>query len=231
MPQGLLAIFLLLTAGFHFVGTSTSSDRPAGTSTGQPYSEESPKETVKVGSYTSPPPMTIDIAKSYQAVVHTNKGDFTIELFAQTAPKTVNNFVFLSKQGFYENVIFHRIIQSFMIQTGDPTGSGSGGPGYAFEDELNSNKVHQYEPGIIAMANAGPNTNGSQFFICTGEDSKNLNKVPNYTIFGKITDGMDTVLTIANTKVDQHEKTQERSHPMEQIVIQSVQIIEKDREK
>jgi cyclophilin family peptidyl-prolyl cis-trans isomerase len=177
-------------------------------------------------TYKSPPAMTIDISKKYQAQVHTNKGDFTIELFADTAPKTVNNFVFLSKQGFYNNVIFHRIIKSFMIQGGDPTGTGSGGPGYTFEDELKT--PYTYEPGIVAMANAGPNTNGSQFFICTGEDSRNLAQVPNYTIFGKVTEGMNTVLAIADVPVEQQGTYPEKSKPKEKVVIQSIDIVESE---
>ncbi len=162
--------------------------------------------------------MKIDPNKTYKATVTTSKGTFTIELFAKDAPKTVNNFVFLAKEGFYNDVVFHRIIQSFMVQTGDPEGTGRGGPGYKFEDELGSK--HQYEPGIVAMANSGKNTNGSQFFICTGEDSKSLNTRPNYTIFGKVTEGMETVQAIAATPVEQG------SEPTEKVVIQSVAITE-----
>lgn len=178
--------------------------------------------------YASPPEMTIDAAKSYKAVVHTNKGDFTMELFAQSAPVTVNNFVFLSKERYYDDVVFHRIIESFMVQTGDPTGTGMGGPGYKFKDELNS--PHKYEPGIVAMANAGPDTNGSQFFICTGKDSEYLNRMPNYTIFGKVTEGMDTVMKIASTPVAAHNKIDERSVPTERVVIASIDIIEREAE-
>nr|WP_245855868.1 peptidylprolyl isomerase [Paenibacillus rigui] len=168
--------------------------------------------------------MSIDASKSYRALVKTNKGQFTIELYANTAPVTVNNFVFLAKEGFYNDIIFHRIIKTFMIQTGDPTGTGRGGPGYAFKDELSSE--HTYEPGIVAMANAGPNTNGSQFFICTGEDSKHLNQMPNYTIFGKVIDGMDTVVRIADTKVEKDKKTGEASSPAEKVIIESISIAE-----
>jgi signal peptidase I len=186
----------------------------------------SPDPSAAKTFYKSPPAMTIDISKKYQALVHTNKGDFTIELFADTTPKTVNNFVFLSKQGFYNDVIFHRIIKSFMIQGGDPTGTGSGGPGYTFEDELKT--PYTYEPGIVAMANAGPNTNGSQFFICTGKDSLNLAQVPNYTIFGKVTEGMDTVLAIANVPVVQQDNYPEKSKPKEKVVIQKIDIVESE---
>jgi cyclophilin family peptidyl-prolyl cis-trans isomerase len=225
MMQGLLALFLFLTAGIHMASTS-DDHRKQNPPVNQvaPVKEESASEK-KI--YNAPPEMKIDTTKSYQAVVSTNQGDFTIDLFADVAPKTVNNFVFLAREGFYEDIVFHRIIQSFMIQTGDPTGTGSGGPGYKFEDELNSNL--QYEPGVVAMANAGRNTNGSQIFICTGEDSRSLNKAPNYTIFGKVTSGMDTVLNIAGTKVSA-QKSGEVSHPIEKIVINSVSIIEKDQE-
>ncbi|MNI56052.1 putative peptidyl-prolyl cis-trans isomerase [compost metagenome] len=167
--------------------------------------------------------MEIDTNKSYSAELTTTKGTFTIELFAKEAPKTVNNFVFLSRQGYYDNVIFHRIIESFMIQTGDPTGTGMGNPGYKFEDEKTN---YTYEPGIVAMANAGPDTNGSQFFICTGEDSVGLNSQPNYTIFGKVTDGMDVVKQIAATPVDVGPGG-ETSSPTETIQIKEIKIVEK----
>jgi cyclophilin family peptidyl-prolyl cis-trans isomerase len=175
-------------------------------------------------SWSSPPAMQIDTNKTYQAEVKTSKGNFTIELFAKEAPKTVNNFVFLSKQGFYDGVTFHRIIKPFMIQTGDPLGNGTGGPGYTFEDELNT--PYKYEPGIVAMANAGPNTNGSQFFICSGESSKSLNQRPNYTIFGKVVSGMDTVQAIAATPVQTNAQG-ELSAPKEKVTINSINITEK----
>lgn len=187
---------------------------PAATATGT----STPKQ------YSKPPEMKIDPAKSYQADVVTSKGSFTIQLFAKEAPKTVNNFVFLSKEGFYNNIVFHRIIKSFMIQTGDPLGSGRGGPGYKFDDELNS--PYKYEPGIVAMANSGKNTNGSQFFICSGADCTNLNSMPNYTIFGKVTVGMDTITNIASTPVKQGAESSP-SVPTEKVTIQSITIKEK----
>jgi cyclophilin family peptidyl-prolyl cis-trans isomerase len=168
-------------------------------------------------SFTAAPEMTIDVSKSYSAVVETSKGQFTIELFAKEAPITVNSFVFLSKQRYFEDIVFHRIVPDYIIQTGDPTGTGRGGPGYSFTDELGS--PYEYAPGIVAMANSGPNTNGSQFFICTGEWSKNLNQMPNYTIFGRVTAGMDTVLAIGNTPVA-------GETPTETITIESVTIQE-----
>jgi cyclophilin family peptidyl-prolyl cis-trans isomerase len=176
-----------------------------------------------VKSWKSPPAMSIDVNKTYCAVVQTNKGSFTLELFAKDAPKTVNNFVFLAKNNFYNGVIFHRVLEKFMIQGGDPTGTGSGGPGYQFEDELNG--PHKYVPGIVAMANAGPNTNGSQFFICTGEESKGLDNQPNYSIFGKVAAGMDNVLKIAAVPV-QPGSDGANSSPIDKVTIESVQIVE-----
>jgi cyclophilin family peptidyl-prolyl cis-trans isomerase len=135
--------------------------------------------------------MEIDPEKQYTAAVRTSEGDITIELLPQEAPKTVNNFVFLARQGYYDGVIFHRTIKGFMIQTGDPTGTGRGGPGYQFADEQ---VQRRYTRGIVAMANAGPNTNGSQFFIVHGAD---VGLPPSYTIFGRVTGGLDTVDKIA----------------------------------
>lgn len=137
------------------------------------------------------PTMEIDPNKRYTANIDTSEGYIAVELFPQEAPKTVNNFVFLARQGFYDGVIFHRTINGFMIQTGDPLGTGTGGPGYKFADEPVKRK---YTRGILAMANAGPNTNGSQFFIVHGQD---VGLPPNYTIFGQVTGGMETVDKIA----------------------------------
>lgn len=176
-------------------------------------------------SWTEPPAMKISTDKAYKAEVKTSKGSFTIDLFAKDAPKTVNNFVFLSKEHFYDGVTFHRIIQTFMVQTGDPTGTGAGGPGYKFEDEKTN---YSYDVGIVAMANSGKNTNGSQFFIVTGEDGKNLNQMPNYTIFGKVSEGMDTVQAIAKTPVKPNPNGRnELSLPTEKVTIDSIKIVEK----
>lgn len=133
------------------------------------------------------------------AVIETNLGSFKIEFFTKDSPKTVENFIKLAEQGFYDGIIFHRIIKDFMVQTGDPLGTGAGGPGYKFADELPVKR--SYEPGIVAMANSGPNTNGSQFFICTGAQAKNLDLNPAYTQFGRIVEGMDVVLQIAAVPV------------------------------
>ncbi|MFN2142593.1 MAG: peptidylprolyl isomerase [Candidatus Promineifilaceae bacterium] len=132
--------------------------------------------------WSSPPEMTIDSDKEYKATIETDKGKIDLDLFPAYAPKTVNNFVFLSNQGFYDDVLFHRVISNFMIQGGDPTGTGRGGPGYRFEDEVRDNPL-THETGVISMANAGPNTNGSQFFI-THSAQPHLNG--RHTVFGKV---------------------------------------------
>lgn len=173
--------------------------------------------------WSTPPALQIDPAKKYHATLKTTKGDVRIELLADEAPKTVNNFVFLAKEGFYDGVVFHRVIAPFMIQTGDPTGTGMGGPGYKFADELPPK--HSYEPGIVAMANAGPNTNGSQFFICSGPQSAGLDRYPNYTQFGRVVAGMDVVKALASVPVGRSAGG-EMSRPQEQIQIESITIEE-----
>ncbi len=137
----------------------------------------------------NPPEMQIDPAKKYKAVIETSRGVIELELSPQHAPKTVNNFVFLAKEGFYDEVSFHRVIKNFMIQGGDPTGTGRGGTGYRFEDELKENPL-KHETGVISMANSGPNTNGSQFFI-THSPQPHLNG--RHTVFGKVVSGQDVV--------------------------------------
>ena len=139
-----------------------------------------------------PPNMEIDPSKIYTAVMHTDKGDITFTLFADKTPNTVNNFVFLSRQGFYNNTIFHRVIADFMAQGGDPTGTGSGGPGYHFSDEFHPSLRHD-KPGVLSMANAGPNTNGSQFFITHLATPWLDNK---HSVFGQVTDGMKVLFSI-----------------------------------
>jgi len=138
------------------------------------------------------PAMQIDAGKTYRAAVETTKGDIVLELYPRHAPKTVNNFVFLAKEGFYDGVTFHRVIENFVIQGGDPAGTGRGGPGYSFEDEVKDNPL-KHEKGVISMANAGPNTNGSQFFI-THSPQPHLDG--RHTVFGKVVEGMDVVYAI-----------------------------------
>jgi cyclophilin family peptidyl-prolyl cis-trans isomerase len=141
--------------------------------------------------YASTPDLDIDLDKTYTAVIHTTAGDISVDLNAANAPQTVNNFAFLANDGFYDDVIFHRTIKGFMIQGGDPTGTGRGGPGYTFRDEFHDKT--SYNRGTLAMANSGPNTNGSQFFIMHADYG-----LPNaYSIFGEVTDGMDVIDTIA----------------------------------
>lgn len=174
-------------------------------------------------TYTEQPPLQLKDGARYEALVQTTEGNFTMALLPAQAPVTVNSFVTLSRDGFYDGVIFHRVIESFVIQTGDPTGTGMGGPGYQFADELPP--ALPYGPGVVAMANAGPNTNGSQFFVCTGESSASLNDHPNYTVFGRVIDGMDTVLKIAATPVARS-SSGERSKPVEDIQVESITIQE-----
>jgi cyclophilin family peptidyl-prolyl cis-trans isomerase len=142
--------------------------------------------------YVSPPKLVIDPKKKYKATFKTEQGDFVIELYADKVPQTVNNFVFLAREGFYNDTTFHRVIKGFMAQGGDPTGSGRGGPGYKFADEFNSALKHN-SAGILSMANAGPNTNGSQFFITYGPTPHLDGK---HAVFGKVISGMEVVNSI-----------------------------------
>jgi len=164
------------------------------------------------------PKMQIDVTKSYTAVMKTSEGTITLELNAKETPVTVNNFVYLTNKKFYNNTIFHRVIKGFMIQGGDPDGTGRGGPGYRFDDEKFSG---EYTKGTLAMANAGPNTNGSQFFIMHGDTP--LPK--NYTIFGKVTEGLDVVDKIATAPTVQDGA--ENSTPVTPVKVLSVEIVEK----
>jgi cyclophilin family peptidyl-prolyl cis-trans isomerase len=230
MLAGVTCVLVVLSA----CGNTNTSQAGAGSTPATATSTASavPTETAKAAKvakkWSKAPDMAIDPAKSYEAEIKTSKGNFKVQLFAKETPKTVNNFVFLSKEGFYNDVTFHRIIQSFMIQTGDPLGNGTGGPGYKFEDELQT--PYKYEPGILAMANSGRNTNGSQFFICTGKDAERvLNAQPNYTIFGKVVEGMDNVLKIAATPVKMNPQGNDSSPslPTETVTITGISIIEK----
>ena len=161
-----------------------------------------------------PPELTIEPAQAYTAILDTNHGRIELELFADRSPLAVNNFVFLSREGFYDGVIFHRVIENFMIQGGDPTGTGRGGPGYRFRDELEGEG--KYLRGTLAMANAGPNTNGSQFFIC----HQDVGLPHQYTIFGQVTAGMEAVDSIATSDTDASDR------PHEDVMIHKVTISE-----
>lgn len=160
------------------------------------------------------PAFTVDTAKTYTAVLDTNHGEITLELDGGRSPLTVNNFVFLAREGFYDGVIFHRCIPGFVIQGGDPTGTGRGGPGYKFRDELDG--PGSYSRGTVAMANSGPNTNGSQFFICVAE----VGLPHSYTIFGQVTSGLDAVDSILAVPTDRSDR------PEQDCVITSVTITE-----
>jgi cyclophilin family peptidyl-prolyl cis-trans isomerase len=169
--------------------------------------------------WNAPPPMTIDPGRRYSATLRTSEGDLIVDLLAEAAPGTVNNFVFLAREGYYDGVPFHRIIKDFMVQTGDPTGTGAGGPGYRFEDE----PVRlRYTKGIVAMANAGPNTNGSQFFIVHGRE---VQLPPSYTIFGRVREGLEALDKIAETPVAAA-RGGERSKPQREVRLESVSIDE-----
>ena len=168
--------------------------------------------------YDSMPEMNIDISKKYTAVIKTSMGDMSVEFFTEEAPMTVNNFINLSRDGYYDNVIFHRVISGFMIQGGDPSGTGHGEmgkyPGYKFEDELNNQR--SYEKGILAMANAGPDTNGSQFFIMHVDYPLPYQ----YTIFGFVTEVLDVIDKIASVETGDGDK------PINDIVIETIEVKE-----
>jgi cyclophilin family peptidyl-prolyl cis-trans isomerase len=168
--------------------------------------------------FDGPPPMCIDPAKRYTAEMVTSKGTMTIALDPIAAPKTVNNFVVLARYHYFEGIFFHRVIPGFVLQGGDPQGTGSGGPGYRFEDELP--KPGRYELGSLAMANAGPNTNGSQFFVISGPAGMRL--PPAYSLFGKVITGLDVVAAIDGIG------TPGEGKPKERVVIESVTITESD---
>jgi Peptidyl-prolyl cis-trans isomerase (rotamase) - cyclophilin family len=194
------AIFIITAAAVMLSGCSSSSD-----SSHQKWDKM--------------PEMSIDLNKQYSAKFTTSKGDFTIKLYAEESPVTVNNFVFLARNGYYDGLTFNSIIESFMIQGGDPKGNGTGNPGYSIPDEFDTSI--KFEPGVVAMMNSGkPNSGGSQFFICTGPDSVNLNQTPTYSIFGKVDSGMDTIQAIAKTPVN------DKHVPKDKVIINSVTIQE-----
>jgi peptidylprolyl isomerase len=168
--------------------------------------------------WNSAPEMVIDPSKRYTARMDTSMGELVIALDAVQAPKTVNNFVFLAREGYYDGVIFHRIIQGFMCQGGDPTGTGRGGPGYKFADELP--KPRQYQIGSVAMANAGPNTNGSQFFIVSGPSGVGL--PPQYSLFGQVVKGLEVLDQMEKVKTGPGDK------PVQDLTINSIEITEAD---
>jgi cyclophilin family peptidyl-prolyl cis-trans isomerase len=171
--------------------------------------------------FTAAPPLCIDPAKSYSALVTTNHGDFTVELDPVAAPITVNNFVFLARNHYFDDTICHRIIPGFVVQCGDPTGTGSGGPGYAIPDELPA--AGAYQIGSLAMANSGPDTGGSQFFVISGEDGAAL--PPNYSLFGQVTAGLDDTV-VALDALGNPDPAANGVPPLEEVRIESVTITE-----
>lgn len=210
----IILVVLLVLGSKKSDGKTKMGETPSANKTAQ---QESSTDVMGEKTVT-PPTMTIDKTKKYQALMNTSEGIITIDLYADKTPITVNNFVTLAKQNFYNNTIFHRTIKDFMIQGGDPKGDGTGGPGYKFNDEPFEG---EYTAGTIAMANAGPNTNGSQFFIMHKD-----NPLPkNYVIFGKVSDGMDVVNKIATAPVEMSPMG-EPSKPVTPVQVKSIEILE-----
>lgn len=198
MTRRLLAALLflpMLLVGCSSTPTTTTSTSGATTTTAAAATPTCPPvagATTRTTTFAAPPPMCLETGKTYAAVVKTDIGTIEITFDASAAPKTVNNFVFLARNHYYDGIVFHRVISGFMAQTGDPTGTGRGGPGYKFTDELP--KAGSYKVGSVAMANAGANTNGSQFFLITGDAGVAL--APSYSLFGQVTSGMDVLMKI-----------------------------------
>ena len=211
MKKYIIVLILLISCG----GSTETSNETTVTTTAE--------TTTTLGenmdkTYTQPHEMTIDNSKSYTAIIKTSLGDMKVEFFTSDAPMTVNNFINLAQDGYYDGVIFHRVISDFMIQGGDPSGTGHGDygkyPGYQFQDELN-NQI-PYSKGILAMANSGPNTNGSQFFIMHVDYPLPYN----YTIFGKVVEGLDVIDIIATVETGAGDK------PTSDVIIETVEISE-----
>jgi cyclophilin family peptidyl-prolyl cis-trans isomerase len=180
----LVAVLAACGGGSDDAGGETAAPRPVTSPTGAACDAREPAEAPAPQTYAAPPAQTIDRGATYTATLETSCGEIVIALDPRRAPAAVNNFVFLAREGFYDGLSFHRVVAGFVIQGGDPEGTGQGGPGYVFEDEL---PVDGYPPGTVAMANAGPDTNGSQFFVVTGDASA----LPNaYTRFGRVTRGL-----------------------------------------
>lgn len=199
--------------------TVTPETLPAGEETPCPAADGS---SPRVVSFAAAPPMCIDTTKTYTAEVTTNFGSYTIALDAEAAPNTVNNFVVLARYHYFDNTVCHRAITGFMVQCGDPTGSGSGGPGYEFPNENPASNA-DYARGAVAMANSGPDTNGSQFFVTTSDSSPSLQT--NYSLFGQVTDGLDTTIAALDA-LGSNPAANDGVPPSQQIVTQSVTITE-----
>lgn len=213
----IVAVALLVAA----CGGDDATPAPTAQPTPEPTPATPTKERPQVTSktYDAYPDMVIDESKSYTATMETNRGTVVFDLFADEAPLTVNNFVFLAREGYYDGVVFHRIVKNFMIQGGDPSGRGTDGPGYRFSDEP---VTRDYIPGTLAMANAGPNTNGSQFFVMQG---RTVDLPKSYNIFGLVSEGQEVIDAIADTPVGASPNG-ERSKPLEEIYIIGIEITE-----
>ena len=220
-PFIVTALFILVLAGLlvfrnrQAIAPEVEEELANNKVTSEVLSEEATPSTIPT---MQKPEMTIDKTKKYSATLKTSEGDITVLLQADETPITVNNFVYLARAGFYNDTVFHRIIEDFMIQGGDPLGNGTGGPGYSFEDEPFTG---EYERGVLAMANSGPDTNGSQFFIM--HQTVGLQK--DYVIFGKVTSGFETLDKIAETPVTKNQFG-EASSPVSPISLISVEILE-----
>jgi cyclophilin family peptidyl-prolyl cis-trans isomerase len=223
-----LAIVVLFVAVRLFGDGDDSSGSPSVTTAAAPSTTVAtgpvdcpPAEgsSVKYSGFTEAPPMCIDPAKSYSAVVETNLGSYTIQFDAAAAPQTVNNFVFLARYHYFDDTPCHRIIPGFVVQCGSPDGSGNGGPGYEFADELPA--AGQYKIGSVAMANSGADTNGSQFFVVSGDSGASLD--PNYSLFGQVTDGLDTTIKALDAV-----GTPGSGTPTQPVTILSVKVTESD---
>ncbi len=227
MPLFLLVALLTMSATFAAAQEATPEASPSAAN-GTPiealecWSDEPDFSVSGYAQYPGVPEMKIDTTKAYYATVVTNRGTIVIQLYADVAPVTVNNFVCLASNDYYDGVIFHRVIRDFMIQTGDPTGTGRGGPGYQFNDELPGEELNYIE-GSVSMANAGPNTNGSQWFISNANNSNKLQKA--YTIFGQVIEGQDVVDLISEVPVSMNAQG-EQSVPGATITILDIVITE-----
>lgn len=210
----LLALVLTTGTGVAFTGNAVAQEPACWT--------ETPTTTSGYQQWTTAPAMVIDPAKTYTATFQTSSGDVVFDLYADRAPNTVNSFVCLARAGYYDFTLFHRVISGFMIQSGDPTGTGTGGPGYAFNDELPGEDLN-YDIGTLAMANSGPNTNGSQFFVVQGENGMSLPK--QYAILGKVASGVEIIDLIAATPVGPS-ASGEMSAPMATVGIIAITITE-----
>jgi cyclophilin family peptidyl-prolyl cis-trans isomerase len=221
VPLVVLLVALLTACGGSDDGPEVAEPRPVTSPAGEVCDGPAPAVDAEPRSYDGPPEQTIDPTATYVATLETSCGDIVIALDARRAPIAVNNFVFLARAGFYDGLTFHRVVAGFVIQGGDPEGTGQGGPGYLFEDEL---PTDGYPPGSVAMANAGPDTNGSQFFIVTGDASALAN---DYTRFGEVTRGLDVARRIESFADPQADPADPAAQePTEEIYLDQVLIAE-----